>query len=168
MALFSSLRTSCSWSFGLFLLLTLLALAACSGDQEANRTKQARQRPDLPVTTAVAGKKTVPVELAATGHVEAEVTVGIRSQVTGLLQTVHFREGDTVKRGDLLFTIDPRPFAAALAKAEAALDKDRAELDNARRELDRYAQAAKKGFVSAEQADQAATLEATLTASINK
>ena len=146
------------------LLLLLLLLAACSGDK-SNATKS-RKRPDAPVTTAVATRKTVPVELAATGHVEAQVTVGIRSQVTGTLQMVHVREGGTVKAGELLFTIDPRPFAAALAKAEAALDRDRAELDNARREQNRYGQAAKKGFVSAEQADQAATRVATLAAAI--
>lgn len=150
-----------------FPLVLLLLLAACSGDNNGgDKNKGQRKRPDVPVTTALAAKKTVPVELAATGHVEAQATVEVRSQVTGTLKTVHFREGETVKAGDLLFTIDPRPFAAALAKAEAAKDKDLAELDNARRELDRYAQAAKKGFVSAEQADQAATRVATLTAAI--
>ncbi len=150
-----------------FPLVLLLLLAACSGDNNGgDKNKGQRKRPDVPVTTALAAKKNVPVELAATGHVEAQATVEVRSQVTGTLKTVHFREGETVKAGDLLFTIDPRPFAAALAKAEAAKDKDLAELDNARRELDRYAQAAKKGFVSAEQADQAATRVATLTAAI--
>ena len=81
---------------------------------------------------------------------------------------MHFREGETVKAGELLFTVDTRPFAAALAKAEAALDKDRAELNNARREQDRYSKAAKKGLVSAEQADQATTRVATLNATIKE
>ena len=147
-------------------LALLLLLAACSSDNNGDKSKGQRKRAEVPVTTALAAKKTVPVELTSTGHVEAQATVEVRSQVTGTLKTVHFKEGATVKAGDLLFTIDPRPFAATLAKAEAALDKDRAELDNARRELDRYAQAAKKGFVSAEQADQAATRVATLAAAI--
>lgn len=159
-------RRGCLFARAAFPLVLLLLLAACSGDNNGDKNKGQRKRPEVPVATALAAKKTVPVELAATGHVEAQATVEVRSQVTGTLKTVHFREGETVKAGDLLFTIDPRPFAAALAKAEAAKDKDLAELDNARRELDRYAQAAKKGFVSAEQADQAATRVATLTAAI--
>ena len=79
---------------------------------------------------------------------------------------MHFKEGDEVKVGELLFTIDPRPFAANLAKAEADLAKDNAELENAGREASRYALAAQKGYVSIEQADQAATRVATLTATL--
>ena len=118
-------------------LAILLLLTACSGDRNgSNKNKELRKQPEVPVITALATQKTVPVELTATGHVEAQATVEIRSQVTGTLKTVHFREGETVKAGELLFTVDTRPFAAALAKAEAALDKDRAELNNARREQD--------------------------------
>ena len=150
-------------------LAILLLLTACSGDRNgSNMNKELRKQPEVPVITALATQKTVPVELTATGHVEAQATVEIRSQVTGTLKTVHFREGETVKAGELLFTVDTRPFAAALAKAEAALDKDRAELNNARREQDRYSKAAKKGLVSAEQADQATTRVATLNATIKE
>ncbi len=150
-------------------LAILLLLTACSGDRNgSNKNKELRKQPEVPVITALATQKTVPVELTATGHVEAQATVEIRSQVTGTLKTVHFREGETVKAGELLFTVDTRPFAAALAKAEAALDKDRAELNNARREQDRYSKAAKKGLVSAEQADQATTRVATLNATIKE
>ena len=150
-------------------LAILLLLTACSGDRNgSNKNKELRKQSEVPVITALATQKTVPVELTATGHVEAQATVEIRSQVTGTLKTVHFREGETVKAGELLFTVDTRPFAAALAKAEAALDKDRAELNNARREQDRYSKAAKKGLVSAEQADQATTRVATLNATIKE
>ena len=150
-------------------LAILLLLTACSGDRNgSNKNKELRKQPEVPVITALATQKTVPVELTATGHVEAQATVEIRSQVTGTLKTVHFREGETVKAGELLFTVDTRPFAAALAKAEAALNKDRAELNNARREQDRYSKAAKKGLVSAEQADQATTRVATLNATIKE
>lgn len=145
-------------------LLALLVLAGCSPEHEG-QAGQKRQA-GIPVTVAESTTKTLPVELTATGHVEAESTVEIRSQVTGTLKTVHFREGDSVKAGELLFTIDPRPFAADLAKAEADLARDRAELDNARREAARYALAVQKGYVSQEQADQAATLVATLTATV--
>ena len=145
-------------------LLALLILAGCSRERDA-KPGQKRQAV-IPVSVAASIKKTLPLELTATGHVEASATVQIRSQVTGTLKTVHFREGDAVKAGELLFTIDPRPFAASLAKAEADLAKDRAELENARRELIRYSQAAPKGYVSQEQADQIATQAATLTATV--
>ena len=147
----------------------LILLTACSGNgNESDKNQGQRKQRQVPVTTALATKKTVPVELAATGHVEAQATVEIHLQVTGILEKVHFREGETVKAGDLLFTIDPRPYAAALAKAEAVLAKDRAELNNARRDQERYSKAAKKGLVSVEQADQANTRVATLNATIKE
>ncbi|NLZ17224.1 MAG: efflux RND transporter periplasmic adaptor subunit [Desulfobulbaceae bacterium] len=154
------------------LVFLLLLLVACSGDHAGSNKNKGQQgqrkRPEVPVSTALATKKTVPVELTATGHVEAQATVEIRSQVTGTLKSVHFSEGETVKAGELLFTIDTRPFAAALAKAEAVLDKNRAELNNARREEERYTRAAKRGLVSAEQADQTITRAATLAAAIKE
>ncbi|WP_310601327.1 efflux RND transporter periplasmic adaptor subunit [Desulfobulbus sp.] len=145
-------------------LFVALALAGCSKERDPGAGQ--KKRAAIPVTVADSVKKTLPLELAATGHVEASSTVDIRSQVTGTLKTVHFREGDSVKAGALLFSIDPRPFAANLAKAEADLAKDRASLENARRESGRYSQAAQKGYVSQEQADQAATQVATLVATV--
>lgn len=146
--------------------LLMLLLAQCStGKDDASKGGQ-KAKAAVPVAVATSSKKTVPVEIVATGHVEASATAEIRSQVTGILKSVHFKEGEEVKAGDLLFTIDPRPFAANLAKAEAGLAKGKAELDNARREAERYALAAQKGYVSAEQADQAATRVTTLTATV--
>ena len=55
--------------------------------------------------------------ITATGHVESFATVEVRSQVTGILKAVHFKEGGQIHKGDLLYTIDPRPFEANLAKA---------------------------------------------------
>ena len=152
----------------LTLLCCLLALllAQCSTGKESEGKRGQKAKAAVPVAIATSGKKTIPVEIGATGHVEALATVGIRSQVTGILKTVHFKEGEEVKAGDLLFTIDPRPFAANLAKAEAGLAKSKAELENARREADRYALAAQKGYVSVEQADQAATRVITQTATV--
>lgn len=147
------------------LLLCLFLLAACSQDK-AEEKKGGKKRASIPVSTVLSTLQTIPVEISATGHVEALNTVEIRSQVTGVLQTVHFQEGREVKAGELLFTIDPRPFAAELAKAEALLAKDKADLENARRDQARYQQAAAKGVVSQEQADQALTRVATLTATV--
>ncbi|MGE4559633.1 MAG: efflux RND transporter periplasmic adaptor subunit, partial [Desulfobulbus sp.] len=144
------------------LLLCLIVLTACSRDQA--KEKVGKKRAAIPVSTALSSTQTIPVEISATGHVEALNTVEIRSQVTGVLQTVHFQEGREVKAGEPLFTIDPRPFAADLAKAKALLAKDRADLENAHRDQARYRTAASKGVVSQEQADQALTRVATLSA----
>lgn len=148
------------------LCLLLLPVVQCSRGKESEGKPGQKARAAVPVAVAKSSKKTLPVEIMATGHVEASATAEIRSQVTGLLKAVHFREGDEVKAGELLFTIDPRPFAANLAKAEAELAKSKAELENARREADRYSLAAQKGYVSVEQADQAATKVSTLTATV--
>jgi membrane fusion protein, multidrug efflux system len=150
----------------LICLLVILTSAGCSPGKEGEGQGKQQKRAAVAVSVATSSKKTLPVTIAATGHVEASATVEVRSQVTGTLKTVHFKEGDEVKAGELLFTIDPRPFAANLAKAEASLAKDKAELENAGRETIRYAQAAQKGYVSVEQADQAATRVATLTATV--
>ncbi len=100
------------------------------------------------------------------GTVQPFASVRINSQVEGILEKVNFREGDRVKAGDLLFVIDSRPFAARLNQARAALARDRAALDNARKQAERYLPAAKKGYVSEEQSDQAQTSVATLSAAV--
>jgi multidrug efflux system membrane fusion protein len=107
------------------------------------------------VVTAV--EKTVPVQIGAVGNVEAYSTVSVKSQVTGVLQKAHFKEGDDVKKGQLLFTIDPRPFEAALKQAEANLARDAAQLRNSREQAKRYAELVEKQYVSREQYDQIKT-----------
>lgn len=144
----------------------LFLLSGCSNGKDSDNKNGPKKRSNIPVSTELSRKETVPLEIVATGHIEAFATVDVRSQVTGTLKAVHFKEGDEVTAGAVLFTIDPRPFAANLAKAEADLARDRADLDNARREEERYALAAQKGFVSVEQANQAATKVATLTATV--
>ena len=81
-------------------------------------------------------------------------TVSIKSQVTGVLQKAHFKEGQDVKNGQLLFTVDPRPLEAALKQAEAALARDSAQLKNLREQVRRYAELVEKQYVSREQYDQ--------------
>src|SRR5471032_1812888 len=76
------------------------------------------------VTTAVVAERAIPVNVRGVGNVEATSTVEVHSQVTGELVTVEFQEGQDVKAGDLLFTIDPRPLEVALRQAQAVLAKD--------------------------------------------
>ncbi|HMF95595.1 MAG TPA: efflux RND transporter periplasmic adaptor subunit [Vicinamibacterales bacterium] len=122
-----------------------------------------------PVVTAKAVEKDVPVDLAAIGNVEAYASISIRSQVTGQLQDVAFREGDFVKKGDLLFTLDRRPFEAALAQADANLTRDKALLAQSEAQLardasnaeymqlsaERQAQLVQRGIISRDQSEQA-------------
>ena len=125
-------------------------------------------RSAIPVTVTAVVQKNVPLQVAAIGAVEPYSTVSVRGQITGTLTRVHFKEGQDVKGGELLFTIDPRPFEATLRQAEATLAKDSALLENAREQARRYAELVKKEYVSREQYDQfranANALEATVEA----
>src|SRR5215467_746951 len=122
----------------------------------------------VPVTVATVAQKNMPVQLSATGSVEAYSTVSIRAQVGGVVTKVHFTQGQDVKQGDPLFTIDPRPFEAALRQAEANLKRDTWQLQNSREQARRYAELVKNQYVSQEQFDQIKTnadaLESTVDA----
>ena len=157
-----------TWSTRNILLFTviLLALAGCSGDPDKAPKGAREKKPAVPVTVAAAAKKTVPVELRAIGNVEPFATVAIKAQISGELQEVHFSEGQEVRKGDLLFTIDPRPFEAKLAEAEARLSRSQAELANAQRQVERYGAVAGKGFVSAERVDEVRTSAAILEGTV--
>jgi multidrug efflux system membrane fusion protein len=113
-----------------------------------------RREPMVPVKVAVAALKAVPVEIRAVGTVEAYATVSIKSRVDGQLVGVHFREGQDVRKGDLLFTIDPRSYEAALKEAQARLERDIALMDKAERDARRYAELVAKNFVSSDKYEQ--------------
>jgi len=119
-----------SWRISGLLLLTLFA-SACSNGKAKNSI------PPPPVIVGLATKKTVPVELRAIGNAQAYSTVMVKSKVGGELVRVHFKEGQGVKKGDLLFTIDPRPYEAALKLAEARLESDLAQVQQAKANLER-------------------------------
>jgi membrane fusion protein, multidrug efflux system len=126
-------------------------------DREQARTGGARTREAIPVLVATAARKTMALQLRAVGNVEAFSTVSVKSQVTGVLTQAHFKEGQNVKKGQLLFTIDPRPLEAVLKQAEANLARDVAQLQNAREQARRYAELFKKQYVSQEQYEQIRT-----------
>jgi multidrug efflux system membrane fusion protein len=122
----------------------------------------------VPVKVAVAERKAVPVQLQAVGTVEAYATVLIKSRVDGQLVRVHFREGQDVKKDDLLFTIDPRPYEAAVKEARARLERDAALAAKADVDARRYAELAAKNYVSSDKFEQfranADALRATMAA----
>lgn len=160
-------RASFSGTLVLWLMVGLLG--ACSGEPPGKaKAGDKQKKAAVPVTVGLALEKTVPVVLGAIGNVQAYSTVEVRARVNGEVTAVHFKEGQDMKKGDLLFTIDPRPYEAQLRQAEANFAKDRAQLENARKQVERYSAVVKKGYVAVEQYDQilanCAALEATLRA----
>jgi len=120
----------------------------------------------VPVTTATATLKTVPVQVHAIGNVEAFSTVSVKAQVAARVEKASFTEGQDVRKGDLLFTLDRRPFDTALQQAEANLEKDQAQLENAKAEAERYTKLFQAGIVSKEQYDSMRTNADALAASV--
>lgn len=111
--------------------------AGKEGGKEAGKGGRGGRGGDVPVTVASVSHKNVPVEVQVIGNVEAFTTISVKAQVAGQLVGVHFKEGDFVKKGDLLFEIDPRPFEAALNQAQANLARDEASLGQAQANLQR-------------------------------
>jgi multidrug efflux system membrane fusion protein len=112
----------------------------------------------IPVTAAPAVVGDMPIYLSGLGTVTSLNTVTVRSRVDGELLKVHYTEGQTVKKGDLLAEIDARPFAAQLAQAEGQLARDQALLDNARADLQRYEVLQKQDSIAAQQVTSQAAL----------
>jgi multidrug efflux system membrane fusion protein len=152
--------------------LAAVAAAACSGGEARQSTPQSGrgggQNPPVPVTAAAVERKAMPLDVQAIGTVIAASTVAVRAQITGELTSVSFKEGDEVTEGQVLFTLDKRPFEASLAQAEAQLLKDAAQLANAKAQAARYVDLQQRGIATREQVDQmttqAAALEATVAA----
>lgn len=114
-----------------------------AGGADANRP--------VPVSVAAAKQQDVPIFLEGLGNVQAYYTVTVHSRVDGELMKVNFREGQTVRKGDELALIDPRPYEAALAQAEATKYKDQANLANSQRDLQRYEDLYKQGVIAQQQ-----------------
>jgi membrane fusion protein, multidrug efflux system len=131
--------------------------------------KAAKGPPPVTVTVAPAAQQTVPIRVLAIGNVEPFLTVAVKARVDGQIVAVNFREGEEVRKGDVLFRIDPRPYEAALRQAQANALRDRAARDQARSQERRYQDLLEKNFVSKEAYAQirtnAETAEATAKAS---
>jgi len=136
-----------------FFLAGLLLLTACSGGPSAEEP-QSKERPAVPVTVASVFTKDVPMQVTSVGNVEAYSTVAVKSRVSGELVGVHFQEGQEVKEGDLLFTIDKAPYEVALKEAQARLERDQALARKARDDVRRNMPLAEKDIVSRQSLDQ--------------
>jgi multidrug efflux system membrane fusion protein len=135
-----------------FIVLAVCALAllsSCAGTKAAPPST-----PSVPVLAALVEQKDVPLQLRAIGSVEAYSNVSVKTQVTGELTGVFFKEGQDVKKGQLLFTLDKRPFEADVRRAEGALARDQAQAANAQAQARRYEALWNSGVVSKEEYDQ--------------
>ncbi len=129
-------------------------LAGCSrngGDAPPGRA--ARGLPPVPVTVVAARRQDVPNQLSEIGSVRAYASVSVKSRVDGELARIAFKQGDEVKKGALIFEIDPRPFQAALDQAQAVLERDEASLTNAQTDMRRTDALADTKAVSASEVD---------------
>src|SRR5690348_12473547 len=110
--------------------------------------------PAVPVSATTASRRDVPIYLVGLGTVQATFTVGIHSQVDGKLRDVFFKEGQHVKKGDVLAKIDPRLFQAALDQAKAKKAQDEATLVGFQKDLTRFQSLNAKGFETQQNIDQ--------------
>ncbi len=147
------------------LTLSVLMLSGCGSEKKADPAKARRDRP-VPVTVSPVLEKTIPVQIKAIGNVEAYATVSIKARVGGELKQISFQGGQDVKKGDLLFTIDPDPYEATLKQTQANLAKSMALLKKAEEDKVRYADLVQKEYISQEQYDQARTNVDALKAQI--
>lgn len=146
-----------------FVVSLIAAIAAVGGC--ATKTAQTAPMFVVPVTVAKATRQNIPINLTAIGSASAYSTVSVESQVNAELEEVHIKEGQFVKKGDLLFILDARPFEAALAQAQANLARDQAQAQLDKVQSERYEALYKAGVGTKEQYDQQqSTYEAQLAA----
>lgn len=150
----------------LSLLIVCLCLIQISGCRKGGMQQKGPQRP-VPVSVAEVVQKDVPIEVRTVGSAEAMETVSIVPQVAGLIQNVHFKEGDYVKAGDPLFTIDTRPYTANLSAARANLAKNRALADEGQRTVARLEKLKKEGIATEQELSQARASAAAQQATLN-
>lgn len=146
------------------MLVSMAALAVFAAG--CGNTAETAPNLAVPVSAAKVTQKTVPIELTAIGSGEGYSSVSIKAQVNAVLEKVYFTQGDFVKKGQLLFTLDARPFQAALDQARATLahDKAQAELDEV--EAQRYEKLFAAGVTPKEQFDQTKATAAAQEAAV--
>lgn len=151
-------------SIPIFALALGTLFAGCNSREAVHAAKP--QAAGAPVTVATVASRTMPVELQAIGNVEAISTVSIKAQISGQLVRVHFKEGDFVHKGQLLFSIERPPFEAALRQAEGTLAKDEAQALNASLDAERYQGLGREGVVSRQQVDSALAAATAIRATV--
>lgn len=139
---------------------SLLAFAACGKDEPR------RQQPPVPVRVATAQLIDAPITITASGVVEPVQTVNVEAQTSGSVLEVAFRQGDYVRKGQVLFRLDPRPLEGAVAQARAVLARDQAQASASQHDAERYGSLATKGYVTQSQAEQMQATAAAQAATV--
>ena len=143
-----------SWDSSKPMALAVIVLALTVALAGCGEKKVVPKVMAVAVKVATATRENVPLEISAIGNVESPTSVQIKSMINGQITGVKFKEGQDVRKGELLFTIDPRPGEADLRRNEATLAKDIATAGNARADAQRYQALAKEGVVAQQQSDQ--------------
>ena len=133
------------------MLAGLLMLGGCAS--KPAKPEAAPMEFRVPVTVAKATMKNVPVQVEVIGNVEAYSNVSVRTQMAGEIEKAYFTQGEDVKKGQLLFTLDRRPFEVALSQLEANLARDQAQLAYARAQAERNEKLFEAGIISKDQYD---------------
>jgi membrane fusion protein, multidrug efflux system len=149
------------WAGLAIILVVATNFIGCAKEQAKPQGK-----PVVPVSVASVEQRTMPIEVTAIGTVEPFSTVQVKTQVTGELTGVYFKEGDFVKKGQLIFTLDKRSLEADLKKAEGQLARDLASLANAKAQATRYQALFNQGIISKEQNDMQQTNADTFAAAV--
>ena len=160
----ASARRLRAWTLGG--VLPVLVLAGYWYFNDQNSGSGERHAVPAPVRVARVEKRDMPVVDRSLGTVMASDMVELAARVQGTLDRANFKEGQLVKKGDLLFQIDPRPFQTALDQAEATFRKDQAQLQNALLDQKRYASLSAQGAISTQQRDTANANAAVLAATV--
>ncbi len=142
-------------------LLFYASLSACSKGKKINGFQQG-----IPVTAAYVTKKAMPIQIHTIGNVQAISSVDVNARVGGELLNAYFKEGQYVKKGQLMLLIDPRPFTIALEQAQANLMRDEAQLNYDTQNLKRYTKLVAKDYVTKDQYDQIKTQAQALSATV--
>jgi len=145
---------------GILLLIPVL-VASCSNGK-AEKIKPS----GVPVSVGVVVSKNVPFQIVSIGNVEAYNTISVKAMINGEIIGVHFKEGQYVNKGDLLYKLDPRPYEAALKQAEANLAKDTALARKAAEDVKRYKYLMKEELVPIKDYDQVIANDEALVATL--
>jgi multidrug efflux system membrane fusion protein len=149
------------------ILVPMLGAILCAGQPaHAAESDPANAAPVIPVTTAQAQRRDVPIFLTGIGNVQPLNSVLIRARVDGTLDSLNFTEGQEVKKGDLIAIIDPRPYQAVLDQAVAKKAQDEALLANAKLDLSRFSNLARSQFASQQSVDTQRATVGQLTAQL--